>query len=723
MFNEIQSDLPKFFQFQGQSISDGLLEFEEIGGTLEEDFDTKLEENEEVQVDDETFGEESKSLRLLNDDLPDFFKPKVYGAEFDFDNVNVPSLNSNNSIEDKSVATASLLSLLGVKNNNSNKSEIQTSSWNVISEQLLSNSSRLNTVVKSSDEIFNFASLSVSETFPTNFPPHYQLNNQFNSNFDFNDNILQSSMPPPPPPHSFMSSHAIPGPFHSSVPHQSQPSFPAPPIMMQQPQPPPRGWDRDMHTGPIPQYSGPGVAGAGGWNRPPPPPGPPPAAVMNAGNRQGYVPRGPPSNYVHGLKLRTGTKMGYSEVSFVVRKVLEPTQTVDPFADDYYNLQFKIKKNDNMRDEAVHTGSPLPAMLFIPLPTWKDTKDRIRQQIENTNNAHSQRTKDWEEKQQVLGHNVKSNVARPREVLSMPSLSELMSEENSNDNGISRVPYSSRLWNMRQAVQKGYEALYTVQELQYLLHTPVVVANNLSRDEIIREIDKAISILAQSLGIRVITHLPHQSSASADASDGQHDPEESLTATAAVAPPHHEISLEGGLVAAILQTAKGKRLLSRSFQLLSPDHRWALIPAILARILQVNPSDQQEEDKQVENKLIATLIGFIHHTHQYQKELQQREEMEMRSFAAAAWPPAQPIASMRFATEFLGNLRQSIKSVMVSFMDKAQLRQALLSSRSRAEVIHIIVQMGDKVCETLVEESLAQEWIRLREAFMSMLDN
>lgn len=29
--------------------------------------------------------------------------------------------------------------------------------------------------------------------------------------------------------------------------------------------------------------------------------------------------------------------------------------------------------------------------------------------------------------------------------------------------GSLRAPYSSRLWNMRQAVQKGYEALYTVQ--------------------------------------------------------------------------------------------------------------------------------------------------------------------------------------------------------------------------------------------------------------------
>jgi hypothetical protein len=29
--------------------------------------------------------------------------------------------------------------------------------------------------------------------------------------------------------------------------------------------------------------------------------------------------------------------------------------------------------------------------------------------------------------------------------------------------GVFRMPFVSRLWNMRQAVQKGYEALYTLQ--------------------------------------------------------------------------------------------------------------------------------------------------------------------------------------------------------------------------------------------------------------------
>ncbi len=62
---------------------------------------------------------------------------------------------------------------------------------------------------------------------------------------------------------------------------------------------------------------------------------------------------------------------------------------------------------------------------------------------------------------------------------------------------------------------------------------------------------------------------------------------------------------------------------------------------------------------------------------------------------------------------------------MVSFMEKAQLRLALLSSRSRAEVMHVVVQVGDSVCEELAidDASSSIDWVQLREAFMSMLDN
>jgi hypothetical protein len=200
-----------------------------------------------------------------------------------------------------------------------------------------------------------------------------------------------------------------------------------------------------------------------------------------------------------------------------------------------------------IRDEFLRNpdNSAPPPLLFIPLPTWKDAKDRIRQQIEKARKDSQDKSRKWEERERVLGHNTKADFTRPKEVLSVPTLNDVFNNDDDVDGNV-RAPYATRLWNMRQAVQRGYNALYTVQELQYLLDTPVVAENALNRDEVATDIRKAITGLAQSLGIR--------------ASDDEQA-------------SHGEITLEGGLVAAILQTAKGKRLLSRSFEILPPDYR------------------------------------------------------------------------------------------------------------------------------------------------------
>jgi hypothetical protein len=46
----------------------------------------------------------------------------------------------------------------------------------------------------------------------------------------------------------------------------------------------------------------------------------------------------------------------------------------------------------------------------------------------------------------------------------MPNLSEIDFDLNETDEGIElKAPFTSRLWATRLAVQRGYEALYTVQ--------------------------------------------------------------------------------------------------------------------------------------------------------------------------------------------------------------------------------------------------------------------
>lgn len=399
------------------------------------------------------------------------------------------------------------------------------------------------------------------------------------------------------------------------------------------------------------------------------------------------MPMNAPVRYPH------SEMMNSSDVKFVVTKVMQPLETNDPYSADYYYLQKNYKKNVSTREEAMAANAPPPAPIYLPFPAWMDTKNRIATQLEQTRKVINDRSRQWEEKEQVLGHMERSDISRPRQLLSVPNWQDVADQQDNDLDGADaafRMPFVSRLWNMRQAVQRGYEALYTLQEINHLLLSPLVAGNPIAVDEIRGQIDRAVAALSQSVGIRV----------------------PALAADAAVAslrgPPvaAGEISLEGGLVAAILQTAKGKKLMSRSINLLPPEHRWALLPVILARVLQLDPADQPAEEQEVEKKLMKTLVQFVQHSREYQKSQHMHP------------PDAGPAP---FTAQLLGNLRQCVKSVMVSQMEKSKLRAALLSSRSRAEVMHVIVQIGDQVA-TDAETAVADDWASMREAFMSMLD-
>lgn len=213
-------------------------------------------------------------------------------------------------------------------------------------------------------------------------------------------------------------------------------------------------------------------------------------------------------------------------------------------------------------------------------------------------------------------------------------------------------PFSSRLWSMRLAVLRGYEALSTVQELTQLLRSGTAAQDPYARSEILYDMDRALNLLSQSVGIR----LPSSTS---------------LTTSNGVPGIDGEVQLEGGLVAVLLQSAKGRKLLSRCMTLLSPEYRWALIPVILARILQTDPAEQNDEDKDVEEKLMRTILQFAQHSHQYQQEMQSQ---------------VPPCSTHPFTLQLLTHLRQTVRSCMVAHLEKSQLRQALLSSRHRAEV-------------------------------------
>lgn len=387
----------------------------------------------------------------------------------------------------------------------------------------------------------------------------------------------------------------------------------------------------------------------------------------------------------------------------MINKVLQPLETQDPYADDFYFIQYTIKKNAAEREKALQEQRQTPAPVKVPLPTWKDTKERIKRQLLQSRTAFHMKVKEWEEKEQVLGHRIRSDVSRPRELLSLPSGMQDLEyfDLNDEDDLVEwKAPFTSRLWSTRLAVQQGYEALYTVQELQYLLTSPLIQANPQAIEEIKQEIDIAVQVLSQSLGIRTIEN-------------------ESFLGMSTGA----SIQLDGRHIAAILQTTMGKKLLTRGLKLLSPQHRWTLIPIVLARILMtiatsaapssssaaagaVGGVNTSNEALEVEKKLLRTMIEYLQFTFkQYTEIRQNRVEI-----------------TISYANDLLNHLKQVLKNIMITQMEKNQLKESLLSEKTRAEIMHVIVSLGDHVSAT-ADHQMVEEWRQTRDAFMSLLDS
>jgi len=719
------SQLPGFFQTTGTTVLDELIDYE-LGGELEDEIDIAKVDVINEELDQDTFDNVDTFGDFKEDELPEFFRQKAQTSDYS-ELLGSMKTNNNNNVDIKNIVYTTSTTSSVIMNDNKTVENISTTSIPQGAKKVsvsalfgkqvtpapvsvptptpaapkasfLEKLKGIAATVETSKESNNkqqeddnkeVAMLEQQHAMLMQQQQHHammmqqqhhhamMMQQQFPRGIPFTIGpngipIGPNGVPIPP--------HMLPRPMH-------HPNMPPPPHMVMHMPPP--------HMGMPPPYMGmPGhsvlqnIIPVGNFNLSNQ------VVPIKSQNQQKSQQSQESSNNseiqntkvqmkdAKPKKILRGQMMSPSDVKFVTNKTLLPLQTSDPYADDYYYLQNAIKKNNVLKEEASKNNLSPPEPIFVPLPTWKDAKERLRAQLGETKRIHNEKIRNWEEKEQVLGHTQKSDVTRPKESLSIPSYSDL--DQDELDGSGFKAPFCTRLWNMRQAVQSGYDALYSVQELTHLLQTPMVASNPIARAEIYTETDKAVALLSQSLGIRSTVNSS-------------------------------EISLEGGLVAAILQTAKGKKLMSRSLALLPPEQRWALLPVILARIFQSDTSIHTDEDKEVEQILIKTLLEFI----QYSQKLQVEQLEQIKK---ACEENGQPITPAPFTPVLLGHLRQCVKSVMISQMEKNKLRQALTSSRIRAEIMHVIIQVGTKVSEDASTDGAA-DWTQMSEAFMSMLDD
>jgi len=60
-----------------------------------------------------------------------------------------------------------------------------------------------------------------------------------------------------------------------------------------------------------------------------------------------------------------------------------------------------IKKNAAAREAAVKEQAAMPSAIYVPLPVWKETKERIKLQMDSSRRACHDKSREWETKEQV----------------------------------------------------------------------------------------------------------------------------------------------------------------------------------------------------------------------------------------------------------------------------------------------------------------------------------
>jgi len=304
-----------------------------------------------------------------------------------------------------------------------------------------------------------------------------------------------------------------------------------------------------------------------------------------------------------------------------------------------------VRKNNKLKAQAIDKlkASPAPAQggvalvpdLIVPLPTWRDTKQKLRAKLQTAQTDILQKSKEWQEKEQSLGVTNRSNVRNPKKQLAINSVKDIWGETEEGEEGQGHGnsnPFNSKLWTVRVTIQKAYDAFYAVQELDQLLkyqqenqqhkqqaanHHMMMLDSNFNSsmeshasasdpDSFANKVANSgagaaskkqeeqqvmfQNYMAQIQQIRQQADM-EQRQVHAVIQDIMKEREHAMGVLTSVIginfdPNVGAFSLDRALFGDIISTLKGKKLISILFYLLSPDHRWCIVAVLLNKILQ-----------------------------------------------------------------------------------------------------------------------------------------
>jgi len=172
--------------------------------------------------------------------------------------------------------------------------------------------------------------------------------------------------------------------------------------------------------------------------------------------------------------------MSPRDVHYVVQQQLRPLQTQNPYRDDFYFHQHRLRKVLEERKAQGGARATAPQGLdtaLTPVPKDSRTRERTASFAQENQAKQDTRSKEWNEKFRVLGHSAKRSAFTPKALLAIPSLSTASRKEGEKGGQKSKAtsrageggkPFSSRVWRTRQLCDKLAVLLLDFQEVQHL---------------------------------------------------------------------------------------------------------------------------------------------------------------------------------------------------------------------------------------------------------------
>ncbi|KAL7468591.1 hypothetical protein ACHAXS_008821, partial [Conticribra weissflogii] len=204
----------------------------------------------------------------------------------------------------------------------------------------------------------------------------------------------------------------------------------------------------------------------------------------------------------------TSSLMPARDICYIVHSMLRPLQSLDRYNDDYYHWSFVDRKSRNL---LMLGGMGPGTMKAIPNPVWKEVKVLAKERETKYREAVETRAKDWAEEKKSLGRTVKTNVNRPKALLTTPVMNkEKVVDEKSGQGGDDKVESDYemeqqrnrvQMWKARVAIDKGYTAFLSLTELRRLIQAnsgaPQLV------NDLMSDVKSNVDLLHSSFGVSV----------------------------------------------------------------------------------------------------------------------------------------------------------------------------------------------------------------------------